>query len=121
MKTKQSDKSDKNALKKDAIIENLANGNSIVKSCKLSTISHDTFYRWYKEDAAFRAGIDAAQQGRIKLVEDSLYITALKGNTTAMIFYLCNRCPENWKNLNETKFSGKVGFAVSFDKQDEKL
>ena len=36
-----------------------------------------------------------------KRVEKSLYFQALKGNTTAMIFWLKNRQPDQWRDRHE--------------------
>ena len=99
----KSDRTDKNYDKKQTIIDNLANGTTIISACKNADITPDTFYRWYKEDKEFREGIENAKKGRTCIVEDALYAVAMKGNITAIIYYLCNRCPDAWKNLNDTK------------------
>ena len=39
-------------------------------------------------------------------VEASLYMNATSGDTTACIFWLCNRRPERWKSLKHNIVSG---------------
>ncbi len=41
-------------------------------------------------------------------VEASLYNQALKGNITAIIFWLCNRQPDKWKNVNKVDIQGTL-------------
>lgn len=41
-------------------------------------------------------------------VERSLFNQAMRGNTTASIFWLCNRDPERWQNLQQVKHSGTM-------------
>ena len=43
-------------------------------------------------------------------VEISLYKKAREGNIVAMIFWLCNRNPERWKNVQRTEALHKVEF-----------
>ena len=49
-------------------------------------------------------------------VEASLYRQSLNGNTTAMIFWLCNRSPERWQSLQkvEQKHTGSLKIIHSY-------
>ena len=71
-------------------------------------VSRSTLYNWKAEnkalDAALRAGRDVADRN----VENALYQEALKGNTTAMIFWLKNRKPQEWRDGKALEMSGAV-------------
>jgi len=43
-----------------------------------------------------------------KKVEAVLYKKAMEGNMTAIIFWLCNRQSDRWKNLNKVDVSGTI-------------
>jgi len=43
-----------------------------------------------------------------KKVEAVLYKKAMEGNMTAIIFWLCNRQGDRWKNLNKVDVSGTI-------------
>jgi len=54
---------------------------------------------------------DAIKKGRAKAkksVISSLYNTALQGNVTAIIFWLCNRYPQEWSNVNRIEQTSKI-------------
>lgn len=97
---KQSEKSDKNKTKKRAIIENLANGKTVTKTCDLVGINPDTFYEWCK-DKNFKDAIQKAKDSRIEIAEDSLLVQVIKGIPISTIFYLCNRASDRWHNVNK--------------------
>lgn len=89
--------------KKEAILLSLKDGSTVSAACHACGISRNTFYSWLKEDSAFATKVDEAQKSRIQHVEDSLYKKAIEGNMTAIIFFLCNREPERWKNVNKVE------------------
>lgn len=53
-------------------------------------------------------------------VRMSLYNQAMKGNVTALIFWLCNRKPNDWHNVNKTdmRFSGGVDITIKYKKPE---
>ena len=85
--------------KKRLFIELLAQGNTIGSICEGMDISTATFSKAKAQDQRFAHLVEMAKRIRVSLVEDSLYLNALSGNTTAQIFYLCNRSPNDWKNI----------------------
>lgn len=89
--------------KKKAIIQSLQDGSTVVSACQAAGLGRSAFYDWYKTDVAFKDQVDKAQKSRIHHVEDSLYKKAIEGNMTAIIFFLCNRSPEDWKNVNKVE------------------
>lgn len=79
---------DKEEKKKEFIKAYMLSRGIISAACMQISISRDTFYRWIKEDDAFRReveGIDIMQQ---EFVESKLLAKIDAGDTTAIIFYL---------------------------------
>lgn len=68
-----------------------------------------TFYnkqKIYPEMAA------AYKRGRIKsngAVTSAMFEKAKKGDTGSMVFWLCNRDPDNWQNVQKREHTGKDG------------
>ena len=95
---------------KPVLIVSLENGSTVAATCVGAGISRDTFYRWCKEDPKFGEKVEAAQESRVQHVEDALYKNAINGVLTAQIFFLCNRAPDKWKNVQkvEASFNGPV-------------
>ena len=58
---------------------------------------------------------------RIKVVEDALFNNAVNGNTTAQIFFLCNRDPDRWQHLYKIQASGNMGINTSLSDEDRKI
>lgn len=46
-------------------------------------------------------------------VEGSLFSQAMRGNLTAIIFYLCNRAPERWVNVNKAEQTVNVNTTIN--------
>ena len=64
-------------------------------------ISKDTFYKYIKQYTDFS---DALKKGKDIIdyqVEKALLSKALKGDTTAIIFWLKNRRPDKWRDRKE--------------------
>jgi hypothetical protein len=76
------------------------NGAHIQRACAACGISRSTFYEWMKHDEKFRERAMAVIDEKIDNVEFALYSAAIKGNTTAQIFYLKNKRPTEWKDTN---------------------
>jgi hypothetical protein len=101
----------RNAIKK-ALLESLDKGATVTAACESAGIARKTFYEWLKEDLNFCNEISHSQQGAILTVEDALYRNATQGgkgfgDTTAQIFFLCNREPDRWKNVNRVEVENK--------------
>lgn len=95
---------------KQSLIKNLEAGSSIEGACKKSKISKKTFYEFFKEDKEFADAVQKAKLSQIIVAEDMLYKKMQEGNMIAIIFYLCNRSPDRWKNVQrvETQHSGEL-------------
>jgi len=77
-----------------------------------------------RKKRANKALYDAIETGRaagIEEVSNKLYEKAMTGDNTAMIFYLKNRDPANWEEVQKRIHTGKDGgdikseFKVKFD------
>lgn len=80
------------------VLENLAQGNSLVTSCERAGINPATYWRWRQKHSILNQATYSAIESRTGIVEDALYKTATEGNVTAQIFFLTNRNPDVWKD-----------------------
>lgn len=75
--------------RKDAFLKALSGSLGIISAaCKAVGISPSTVYRWRKEDAEFRAAVDAVGEEQIDYVENKLLDLINEGDTAATIYYL---------------------------------
>jgi hypothetical protein len=81
-------------------------GASVEKACKGAGVSRNKFYQWMNESTKNKERYYKIIDSRSIVVEDALYNSALKGNTTAQIFWLKNRAEKRWQDrvLNENKY-----------------
>jgi hypothetical protein len=61
---------------------------NVTLACRNVGISRDTFYKWYKEDEAFKAKCSAIKETVIDFVESKLIERINEKDTTSIIFYL---------------------------------
>ena len=74
---------------KGKFLEALAAAAGIVlTACESVNVSRSTYYRWYKEDAAFAERVDDISEEQLDFVEGKLLKSIKDGDTTAIIFYL---------------------------------
>lgn len=74
---------------KGKFLEALAAAAGIVlTACESVNVSRSTYYRWYKEDAAFAERVDEISEEQMDFVEGKLLKSIKEGDTTAIIFYL---------------------------------
>lgn len=83
-----------------AIFKSLVNGATLLEACEAVGIDRSTLWRWQKKYPTVQEAINYITATRIEIVEDALYKKAVMGHVTAMIFWLCNRAPHRWRNLN---------------------
>ena len=96
-------KSDK---KIEAILRSLSQGSSIIKACKAVDINVATFWRWRQDDEKLNKEVESIIASRTQIVEDVLYMAAIKGNITAQIFWQKNRASDRWADKYD--HSGKI-------------
>jgi DNA-binding XRE family transcriptional regulator len=71
-------------------------------------ISRSTLKEWKKDYPAISAALKKTKEVVDREVENALYKKACEGDTTAMIFWLKNRRPNDWRDKRETQLSGNV-------------
>lgn len=98
----------KKKRQKEAFLESLTRGTSIVKACQAASISVVTIWRWRKESEDFDKEVLAVLDSRTQTVEDALYSNAVKGNVVAQIFWLKNRASDRWKDMYEGQVGGEI-------------
>lgn len=71
-------------------------------------VRRQTIYNALKGDADFASKAKTATEDSVVRVADALYKSALSGNVTAQIFFLCNRDPDSWHNINKSEVSAAM-------------
>ena len=76
-------------ITKKAMLEALEKSLGIVTSaCKSVDISRETHYRWLREDADYKAAVEALTDVALDFAESQLHKQIKDGNSTATIFFL---------------------------------
>ena len=73
-----------------------------------------SFDRWTMEHEELREALKRGREASDDRVEESLYRNALAGNTTAQIFWLKNRRPDRWRDVQN--INADVGHYIISDK-----
>lgn len=95
---------------KKKIIEMLEEGQTLIEIAKALGISRTAIWYARKQDSEFDKQVVEARDKAVEMVEDALFLKAMSGDTTAMIFYLKNRAPERWSDRREVSvLADKVG------------
>lgn len=71
-------------------------------------VNKDTLNEWSKRYPEFSVALKTTKEEADSKVVQSLYKKALGGDTVAMIFWLKNRQPAQWREQQEVKHSGGV-------------
>ncbi|MCF1431336.1 MAG: hypothetical protein LPD71_00070 [Shewanella sp.] len=75
-------------------------------------IGRTTLFNQKKKNVDFLNAIKKGQAKAIGKVENALFKEAVKGGSiAAMIFYLKNRCPDEWKDKQEVEATINTDFA----------
>jgi hypothetical protein len=67
-----------------------------------------TLYKWKNAHSEICDALKKSKEVADREVENALYKKALSGDTTAIIFWLKNRRPNDWRDKRETQLSGNV-------------
>lgn len=84
------------------------NGVSNKEIAKKLGISIDSFCLYQKKFSEFSEAIKNTREAVDGQVENALLQAALNGNTTAQIFWLKNRRPEQWRDKPEAQSAGNT-------------
>ena len=79
-----------------------------------------TLYGWKKKYSEINNALKKGKEVIDYLVENALCKNALKGDTTAQIFWLKNRRPDKWRDKRDVNVNGEIGTTVK-DLTDEQL
>ena len=102
------------------VVDLLATGCTVRSACAASDISHVAFYAAVREDTEYAETVEAAQQCSIKTVENALFKNATEMlNLGAQVFWLCNRAPDRWKNIQRIEQSIEVRADATINIRDE--
>ena len=80
------------------IFKSLKAGNSISAACKAADVDVSTLWGWRKDNPTLDAKIFKVIDGRVQMVEDALFKTAIEGNVTAQLAFLFNRADDRWRD-----------------------
>ena len=124
---------------------------SVTEICSLSGITKETYYTWLKEKADFSDAIKKAQRRYDEMIvaeakkslnkkvrgysvtetktrklgeneETTIIEKHIQPDTAAIIFTLCNRDPDNWKNRQDTNVTGEMTLTSQLDRlSDDEL
>jgi len=78
-------------------------------------ITAKTLYEWKNKFSDVCETLKRGKDVVDRQVENSLFESALEGNTTAQIFWLKNRKPKEWRDKQDIEHSGKLGVTIVDD------
>jgi len=78
-------------------------------------IHYDTLNERRKEYPEFSEAIKEGKALGIQKVTNALFEKATEGDNTAMIFYLKNRDPDNWEEVQKRRITGEDGQPIKHD------
>lgn len=73
-------------------------------------ISRSTHFQKKKDESDYSDAIKRGQAKGLAKVTNALFQNAVSGNTTAQIFFLKNRAPNQWADVQKGEFEGEVTF-----------
>ena len=71
--------------------------------------TYRTLKRWQNRYPELADALEDGRELADARVEDSLYKRACGGDTTACIFWLCNRRKDSWRHVQRIEHTGKDG------------
>ena len=98
-----------------AFLKSLEGGVSVLKASKEASIDYKTIWNWRKDDKEFNNEVIAILDSRIMIVEDALFLSAVKGNLGAQIFWLKNRAKDRWKDKFEADIDLTLKQGIDYD------
>lgn len=74
-----------------------------------------TLWEWRKKSSKISNALKIGKEEADLQVENALHKAALEGNTTAMIFWLKNRKPENWRDKIQQEITTESAVKLVID------
>ena len=96
------------ASRRALVLEAISEGKTRSAAMESVGLARQTLTMAMKRDPEFAALVEAAEMPVHEAVESALLKSAMSGNVTAQIFYLCNRQPERWTHVNQVRVDTKV-------------
>ena len=91
-----------------AVFDGMLEGKTLRAACEEAGVAVGDVLRRAAKSPSMKARMDETQRTALAVVEDALYETAVKGNATALTFYLCNREPERWRPASAARVESEV-------------
>lgn len=82
-------------------------------------IAASTLYRWKNEHKEISEALKRGKEVVDYQVENALLNNALKGHTTAQIFWLKNRRPDKWRDKQDLEHSGGINVQNQYENMTE--
>lgn len=76
-------------------------GSDMTLAAAVAGVSRQALYKHLERNPKMKARVDEARDFADEKVVRKLYTEALAGNTTAIIFWLKNRRPDEWRDRKE--------------------
>ena len=104
-------------------LDALAEGSLISEAAEAAGVHRGTLLRWRKDSPFAELWAEADDAGCDEL-EETLHVCAKKAQDDpryigALIFSLCNRRPQRWRNKRTVEHEGKVNLTLSELSDDE--
>jgi len=92
------------------------NVTNISRSCKAMSVDRTTYYGWRKADKVFDKACDDVELSILDFAESALKENISKGKEASIFFYLCNRAPTKWRNVQkiENEHSGALTYEINY-------
>ena len=100
------------APRRALVLKAIAEGTTRTAAMEAVGLHRSALSHTMKRDPEFAALVEAAEMPVHEAVESALLKSALSGNVTAQIFYLCNRAKERWTHVNQVRVDTKVDIHV---------
>ena len=71
-------------------------------------VSRNALFKWRKKSDKLNNAINLGKELTDQQVENALYKSAMSGNVTAMIFWLKNRKPGRWNDVNKLDVNTEI-------------
>ena len=100
------------APRRALVLQAISEGKTRSAAMESLGLARQTLTMAMKRDPEFAALVEAAEMPVHEAVESALLKSAMSGNVTAQIFYLCNRAKERWTHVNQVKVDTKIDVHV---------
>ena len=100
------------APRRALVLQAIAEGKTRTAAMEAVGLHRSALSHTMKRDPEFAALVEAAEMPVHEAVESALLKSALGGNVTSIIFYLCNRQPDRWQHVNRPVVATQVEIHV---------